>query len=163
MARHAQIDLIADRRAWLYETFAFLGRDLTGATLKLQVRATKDTTGTPLVALTPAADGDQGVTLLYAGTDTVSAHVAASRVGSDIYKQTNPATGLVYAPTDSLVLSRIRVTIEAATLAAFPFPEERGDDWSGFHDLIGYDGTVVVLQTVLMSGAFILRAGATIP
>lgn len=160
------VDIIADRRAAVFDTFAFLGRDLTGATLKLQVRPVRDTTGTPLIALLPAADGDEGVTLLYAGTATVAAHVAASRLGSDIYRLMNPATGLAYAEGDSLLLSQIRVTIEAATVTALPFPEppdERGDDLPLVFDLIGSGGTVVILPTVLMGGAFIVRAGVTIP
>jgi hypothetical protein len=163
MADHAQIDIIADRRAWVYNTFAFLGRDFTAATLKLQVRVTGDTTGTPLVALVPASDGDEGVTLLYAGTDTVANHIAASRVGTDIYRLTNPSTGIEYAAGDSLLLSQIRVTVEAVTVTALPFPAERGGDNVLAYDLLGYDGTVVVLPTVLMAGAFIVRAGVTIP
>lgn len=150
MADPAQIDIVAYRRVPLTPHFAFLELDWTGSDFKMQVRATKDTTGTPLIDDAWGAGGN--VSLLYAGTATVSAHIAAGRL---------PGAPDGYALTDSLLLSQIGLGIAEVAIAGLPTAAETGDDYTAFYDIIRHP--VSGDDELIMAGKFIVRAGVTIP
>lgn len=156
MADPAQIDIVTDRRVALTQHFAFLGQDYTGSTLKMQVRAIRDATGTPLID-----DPGGNVSLLYGGTATIAAHITAGRLTAEIYNQVNPATGTKYQATDSTPLSQIGLGIIQATIAALPFPEQRGDDLVSYYDVLRTPSAGDA--EIIMRGQFIVRAGVTIP
>lgn len=156
----AYADLRAGRWVWFVQTLTFFSRDFTGATLKMQIRAMKDTTGTPLISLTNAVVDTQGIELAYAGTATIAAHISAGRL-SEVPDATNPATGVPYVSTDSVTISILRVVIDSANVAAMPFPEELGEDAEFYYDLV-VDLPVGVPE-VVMAGKFIVVAGVTIP
>lgn len=164
MADPLSIDLVApSRQVPFSETFSFLGEDYTGSTLKLQVRATPGTTGTALIT---RATGS-GLSIPYAGTAIVSAHVTAGRLLADgddnIYDMINPATGVLYQPGDSLALSEIRITFTTTNLTAVPMrpAEERGDPAFAYYDLIRTPASGdPVLQ---MKGKLVIDPGVTIP
>lgn len=149
MADPAEIDIVADRNVDHFSTWSFLEVDYTGSTFKMQIRAVRDTTGTPLLELTT---GSGNFTILYAGTATVAAHISAGRLAE-------VPDG--YASGDSLLLSQIRLGISDFSLQALPFPEERGDDWEGYYDIIRTPTSGSA--ELIMRGKFIDRAGATIP
>lgn len=154
MASPAEIDIVADRRVPFTESYSFLDEDWTGSTLRIQVRETKDTTTTPQIDGTSPS----GVGIGYAGTATVSAHITAGRLTSEIYGLINPSTGLLYQPTTSLLLSQLVTFLVTDT---FPTPEEVGDDWKGYYDIIRVPPSGPDL--LVMRGKFTVRAGVTIP
>jgi len=162
MADLAQDDIFADRRVKYVDVFSFFDVDYTGSTFLMQVRQVKDTTGPPLLS----ADSTSGnLILLYAGTATVSAHVTSGRLlgsGDDnVYEMINPATGVKYVGSDSLLLSQVEIALSAAALTAMPYPPEHGGDLVCWYDLIrtpsGSD------PEIIMRGKFTVRAGVTIP
>lgn len=56
---------------WIY-SIDFTGIDFTGATMQAQVRVTKDASGAPLIDLTAASAGSEGISFSVAsGTTTV--------------------------------------------------------------------------------------------
>lgn len=147
MADPAQIDIVADRRVPYREFFSFLEVDWTSSTFKIQVRRVKDTTGTALIDLTTP----NGVVLVYAGTATVSAHIAAGRLDEA------PA-GM--ALTDNLLLSQIIIFLDVSTL---PIAEVAGDDLACFYDIIRTPPGGSPILEMPMRGNFTVRAGVTIP
>lgn len=149
MADPAQIDIIADRNVAFISNYSFLAVDWTGSTFKMQVRASRDTTGT---ALLTATSGGGSIVLFYAGTATVSVHIAAGRL-------LDAPEG--YELTDNLLLSQISIGINATAMESFPFPEERGDDWQGWYDIIRTPASGDA--ELIMRGSFTVRAGVTIP
>lgn len=161
MADPAQIDIIADRNVDHEEIWRFLNVDWTGSTYRIQVRLTKDTTGTPLLDHSTATSSFSMAVV----TGAVSDHVAGgelSGTGEDsIYSIINPATGNPYEPTDILTLTRVRLGLLAFDLSLFPFPEERGDDLTTYYDIIRTPPTGSA--EVMLRGKFIVRAGVTIP
>jgi hypothetical protein len=160
MATPAQIDIVVPTRRVPFEEFyTFLDVNFTGSSYLFQVREVKDTTGAPIF------DGSLGVSLNYAGTDSVANHVAAGRLlgtgASSIYALVNTATGNPYVGTDSLLLSRLKIGLDTATLDDVPFPSERGDDWEGWHDLVRTPASgSPVLE---MRGKFIVQSAVSIP
>jgi hypothetical protein len=156
MSDPAVIDIIADRRVPFNAAYAFLDVNWTGATFAMQVRAVKDTATTAIFTSILGT-----VTIPFAGTAAVSAHIAAGRLSSEIYDLVNPATGAKYQSTDSVLLTQLGISIAAATLSSFPLAEEVGDDWQGWYDLIvePSGGT----NQLIMGGKFTVRAGVTIP
>jgi hypothetical protein len=157
----ALVDLTAESR-WVpfVQRFAALGEDWTGASFLMHVRQFKDTTGTPLISLATVTSFVEGIRLLYAGTATMSAHLAAGRIDA-IPAVTNPATGALYQGTDSVLLSQIEILIlDDPTLQALPFLDERGEDQSFWYDLIVSPPSVT--PKIEMRGKFIVQAGATV-
>jgi hypothetical protein len=163
-----KVDITADRRVWYKDDFVFLGQDFTTWTFKLQVRATKDTAGTPLVNLglvgsTPVVEG---VVIWYAGTDTAANHINAGRLTAAIYSMINPVTGLPYTASSSIILSQLRILINDTHMAAMPpastisLAGETGDDLTLYYDLIGTPSGGQ--STALMGGKFIVRSGVSI-
>lgn len=151
MADAAAVDIVADRWMWFTETYSFIGFNFTGADFAMQVRQTKDTTGTPLIDLSTATGGAQGVELLYAGSATITAHMAAGRL---------PGVPDGFSASDTVTLSQIRIVIDSLVMQGLPFQEERGSDNVFHYDL------VVDLPTptpaIYMRGTFTVRAGVTI-
>jgi hypothetical protein len=161
----AYLDMTVDRWVDWLDLISFIDNDYTGASFKLQIRPIRDTTGTPLLELISGS----ALTLAYAGTATVSAHVAAGRLtgtGPDnIYTLTNPATGNLYQPTDNVLLSSLSIGVDQIYVASLPFAEsfggKRGDDTILYYDLVVTVGGVTT--SVILRGEFIVRAGVTIP
>jgi hypothetical protein len=161
MADAVQIDLTADRWQWFDDSYSFIGQNLTGYDLFMQVRQVKDTEGTPLIDLTNVAvGGSPGLQLSYAGTATIAAHIAAARLTPDIKTIINPSTGVPFVDADSVTLSRVRILIHADSISALPFREERGSDNLFYYDLLGLPSGGV--PQIMMRGAFKVRAGVTI-
>lgn len=158
MSEPAQIDITARRRVPFVEHYVFLDENFTGSAFRMQVRQFKDTTGTALIDHTLGG----GLALLYAGAATVSAHITAGRLTSEIYTMINPATGALYQSADSVTLSVFGIGILASFLTALPFPSERGDAFVGWYDIIrtpsgGGDNDPI------QEGMFTVLAGVTIP
>jgi hypothetical protein len=115
-----------------------------------------DTAGSPTA---------EGVYLLYAGTATIGAHIAAGRL-RDVPQGLNPATLAPYALGDSILLSQISITVAGASAAALPFAEElnqgeRGNDVTLYYDLIVTPASGPIYA--FMAGKFTDVAGVTIP
>lgn len=139
MADPAQIDLTADRRLKSSWPLVVVGENWTGADFDMFVKQVPDASGSPIINLDPAAAGDEGIYLDYAGTDTVANHIAAGRLESQIYDYVNAATGVNYAPTDSVVLSKVTITVDDFSLSGpskYPFPEERGNPMVLYYDFL---------------------------
>jgi hypothetical protein len=96
-------DLFGDRGVPFSDTLPIIGQDFTGATFAAQVRAVPDASGSPIKTLT--------VSLTYGGSDTVANHIAAGRIGRNIYDYVNPSTGSGYVASDTIALSMINVAV----------------------------------------------------
>lgn len=150
----AVYDLNADRRVPFVRTFTIVGVDLTNyQMMRMHVRAVRDTTGTPLIALVPAntMSGVEGLELAYAGTATVADHIVAGRLDEP------PGS---YEETDTVALSQVRVLIGHTTLGNLPLGRERGDDAVFYYDLILHPANG--LADIYLRGRFTVRAGVTI-
>ena len=141
----------ADRWTAYIETLQFFDLDLTDAVFAMQVRQIPDAPGDPLIALTTVESGAaEGVRLIYAGTATVAAHVAAGRLG-EIPEG--------YDGGDTLLLSLVGIRINESTMEEMPFPSELGDDLALAWDMhITPSGA---LKQRYLFGTFTVRAGAT--
>lgn len=119
-------------------TFAFVGYNFTGATFKMDVRITRDA-ASALISLTTQTTDVQGVRLIHAASDTIANHQAGSWLAANdvaaLLAQTNPATGVAYVLTDSVLLSVLAIRIDKANVSALPFPQEIGDNEPLFYDL----------------------------
>lgn len=163
MRSPVKIDLVADRGVAFSDTITRVGVNLTGATFRMQVRLYPDAPGTPIITMTTGA----GVFLSYGGTATVSAHITAGRLTSEIYSYVNPATGVNYVAADSVALTVLLLGVSAATMAGvptglIPYPAERGDDWVGAWDLlVDTDGGGSATEDKWFYGEFRVRGSAT--
>jgi hypothetical protein len=153
--------VVRSRQVPWSDTFAFLGEDYTGSTLKLQVRQVPGTTTTALITRTSGS----GLSIPYAGTATVAAHVAAGRLagsGDDnIYEIVNPATGVPYVAGDNLTLSQITIAFTVANLTAIPIDTETGDTETVYYDMIRTPASGD--PVIAMRGPVIVDPGVTIP
>jgi hypothetical protein len=105
------LDIGADRWVACIRTIPLVNADLTDAVFKMQVRAVPDVGGDPLVDLdTVTTSSAEGVRLIDVTTGTIAAHITAGRLG-EVPKGINPSTGVPYATTDSVTLSRIGIRI----------------------------------------------------
>lgn len=151
MDQPARYDIGADRWVACIRSFAFLNFDFTGATFVGQVRLTPDATGSPLVDLaTVTLSTAEGIRLIYAGTDTVAAHIAAGRL---------TAVPSGYASGDNLLLSQLGLRINETTMEGLPFPAERGDD-----AVLAWDMHITPsggTKDKYIGGVFTVRAGVT--
>lgn len=154
-----RLDLAGDRWVPFIATLPFGNIDLTGATFAMHVRAVADVTGSPLVNLTTVTTASaEGVRLIDATTATLAAHLAAGRIDA-IPSGINPATGVAYASTDSVAVSRVGIRINETTMEGLPFPDERGDSSEMVWDLhVTPSGGV---KEKYAGGIFTVRAGAT--
>lgn len=152
MITTGRYDIGADRWVACIRTFAFVGLDFTGATFIAQVRLTPDATGSPLVNLaTVGSLASEGICLLYAGTDTITNHIAAGRI-SEV------PSG--YTGASSVALSQLGFRINETTMEALPFPAERGDD-----AILAWDMQITPsggIKDKYLGGTFTVRAGVTV-
>jgi hypothetical protein len=168
MVDRVKVDITADRRTWYRGDFVWLGQDFTTWTLKMQVRATKDSTATPLLNLglvgsTPVVEG---VVIWFAGVDTAANHITAGRLTAAIYSMIDPLTRLPYTPASVILLSQLRILANDTHMAAMPpastisLAGETGDDLTLYYDLIGAPSGGQ--SQALMGGKFIVRSGVSI-
>jgi len=150
MISPGRYDISADRWVACLRTFSFVGLDLTGATFLSQVRQKPDLGGAPLVALTDAAAGAEGLRLIGVYTSTIAAHIAAGRL--DVVP---PG----YKASDTVVLSQVGMRINETTMEGLPYPGERGDDATLAWDL--HITPTGGLKDKFLGGDFIVRAGVT--
>lgn len=160
MADPAQFDIIAWRNVDNSESWSFLDEDWTGSTFKMQVRIVRGSTGSPLLEHTTGT----GAFALGVTTATVASHVAANRLETEIYELINPATGIEYQASDTVLLSQLILGQSATNLATLPFPQppgERGDDWTGYYDILRIPPTGST--DLVLEGRFIVPPGVTLP
>lgn len=164
MISPAKINLAGDRWVPFIRTLPIVNADLTDAVFAMHVRAVKDVTGTPLVALaTVTTAAAEGVRLIDVTTATIAAHIAAGRLG-EVPAGINPATGAAYLATDSVTVSRVGIRINELTMEGLPFPGsgvvgERGDDV-----VLAWDMHVTPAggtKDKFFGGGFTVRAGTT--
>ncbi len=152
--RPASTPLSGGRWVPFIETWAFQEVDLSAASFAMHIRLTPDAPGDPLVGLglVGVTPSEQGIAVLYAGTATIAAHLAAGRMLPDEVPE-----GAV--DSDNLLLSQLRVRINETVMEALPFPGERGDD-----NVLAWDLHVTVpgsLKQVWAAGPFSVIAGST--
>lgn len=159
MLQPAAIDIEADRWVACIRTHAYVGLDFTSAVFSAHVRAVPDTSGTPLVNLaTVVSSAVEGVRLVYAGSATITAHIAAARL-LVVPPGTNPATGLPYAAGDTVTLSQVGIRVNETTMEGLPFPQELGEDALFYWDMhITPSGGI---KDKYCGGTFTVRAGIT--
>ncbi len=151
--RPAATPLSGGRWVPFSETWGFQGVDLTGSDFRMQIRLTPDATGAALVDMGAVATAsEQGVRLIYAGTATIAALLAAGRMLRD-----EVAAGAL--DSDSLALSIVGVRINETVMETLPFPAERGTD-----AVLAWDIHVTPsgqLKQVWAAGPFTILAGTT--
>lgn len=126
MQQPALIPLYGDRRVLFDATIMFVGFDFTGASARMQVRTAPDVSGTALLDISTGS----GITIPYAGTDTVANHIAADRLTAD-----QVPSG--YDSTDNLTLSLVTLRRSASGMAFASVPsEEKGDAVTLAYDLL---------------------------
>lgn len=159
MPQPIRYDIVAERSLVFIDTVDFLGENLTGATFAMQVRQHPDLGGTANANLATVTDNSEGVRLMYAGSMTVSSHIAAGRLSPEIYQVSNPATGNLYQPTDTVADSNVRILIGQPTMDALPPAPEVGDDIHLHYDLlVTISGSVPVKR---LYGLFTVRGTVT--
>lgn len=145
------LPIVADRWTAFTKTLSFIGIDWTDAVFAAQVRTEPDVSGPPLVDLaTVGTSAAEGVHLIYAGSDTIDAHVAAGRL-DDVPEG--------FAGTDAALLSQVGIRINEATMEGLPFPAERGDDLQLAWDL--HITPAGGLKEKWLEGRFTVHAGVT--
>jgi len=150
MLSPGRYNIEADRWVACIRTFSFVGQDFTGATFFSQVRLEADAPGSPLVNLTNAAAGAEGLRLIGAYTSTIADHIAAGRL-------TEVPPG--YKLTDTVIISQVGMRINETSMEGLPFPGERGENATLAWDLqITPSGGI---KDKYLGGDFIVRAGAT--
>lgn len=150
--------LVADRDCPFTDSFARVGVNWSAATFFMQVKAEPDATGTALLTLALGS----GLTLSYAGTDTVANHIAAGRLSRDILRIVNPNTGAYYANADSIAFSKVNVALTSTQTASLPATQEAGDDWIGAYDLrVDPAGGALTAAAKEFYGPFTLRGTVT--
>lgn len=150
MISPGRYNLAADRWVACIRTFSFVDRDFTDATLLSHVRLKKDVSGTPLVNLTNAAAGAEGLRIIGVFTSSIADHIANGRLD-----EVPPG----YQLTDVVPVSQVGMRINETTMEGLPFPGERGDDATLQWDLhITPTGGI---KDKYLGGDFIVRAGVT--
>ena len=151
MLQPAGLDIRADRWVACIRTMAFVDFDFTDAEFSAQVRAVPDVSGTPLVDLaTVGSAASEGVRLIYAGSATVTAHMAAGRL---------PEVPPGMEGSTVVTVSQLGIRINETTMEGLPFPGEYGDDKLLYWDLhITPSGGI---KDKYAGGQFVVRAGVT--
>lgn len=150
MQNPGRLPLWGDRWTPFTRTLQFEGIDLTGATFAMQVRDRKDGGQVRADLDTVATAAAEGVRLIYGGTATVAAHIAAGRIEE-------APEGM--ADGDSLTLSLIGIRINESTMEAMTAATEIGDDANAWWDL--HVTPSAGLKDLYLHGPFIIRAGVT--
>lgn len=133
MEQPAVIDLHGDRNVAFDDVMAFFGIDLSGCTPRMQIRAAPDAPGAALVDLAVAAYPTQGLRIVYAGVDTVAAHIAANRFSRDEM----PPAYANYSDGENLALTMIGIHLSKTTMAFASAPaQENGDSVALAYDLL---------------------------
>jgi hypothetical protein len=146
----ANTPLYADRNVAFDATVMFVGWDFTAATIRMQVRLAPDTSGTPLINL---ATGGSGVTVDYAGTDTVANHISAGRI-------TPEQIPSGYEVTDQMTLSLVTFSVAKAAMALASVPAaENGDDINLAYDILVTPGGGA--EDKYQYGPFVVRGTVT--
>jgi hypothetical protein len=128
-----RLDLVAHRGLTFWTNLIFL-ENLSGlAAAEFSIRSNGDNP-TAIANINLGSSGEK-VILDYAGSDTVANHILASRLGTEILRETNPDTALPYDLNDTIDLSSVRLVVGTVD-NRFPAPQEQGDDWIGSYDLI---------------------------
>lgn len=152
MEKPAPIDLHADRWVACIRELAFVGFDFTDATFAAQVRINWDVAGSPLASLgTTTSSSAEGVKLMYAGSATLDAHIAAGRLD---------AVPSNYAGTDVVLLSSVRLRINETTMEGLPV----NNDEDGAPMVLVWDLHITPsggVKDKYAGGKFIVRGGAT--
>jgi hypothetical protein len=150
--------LVADRDCPFSDSFARVGVNWSTATFFMQVKAEPDAGGSALLTLTLGG----GLTLAYAGTDTIANHIAAGRLARDILRIVNPTTGAFYANADSVAFSKVNVALTSTQTNSLPATQETGDDWIGAYDLrVDPAGGALAAAAKEFYGSFTLRGTVT--
>jgi hypothetical protein len=150
MQSPGRLPLGGDRWTPFVRTMTFEDIDLTDAVFKMQVRDRRDggQLRADLDTVTTAAT--EGVRLIYVGTDTVAAHIAAHRIDEAPPGMTDD---------DTLLLSVIEVWIAEDTMVSMTPATEIGDDAEAYWDLhVTPSGGV---KELFLYGSFTIRAGVT--
>lgn len=151
MINPGYVALAADRRTPFTATLRLKGVDLTDAVLAAQVRLYPDAAGDPLINLAQVGTSSaEGVRIIYAGTDTVTNHIAAGRLQS---VPTGMATG------DSMVLTLLGIRVNETTMEGLPESSPPGRDVT-----LAWDAHITPsggLKGKWFAGPFIVRAGVT--
>lgn len=159
MSNAVRYDMVADRNSYFEDYVARVGVNWSAATFKMQVRTVADTSGPAILDLTLGA----GLALAYAGTDTVANHIASHNMPIDIYGHTNPATGAMYAPSDSVAFSRLAIIVNATGMNWPLYSAERGDDFVAVYDIfLDPDGGSALNYEKQFYGTFTLRSSVTL-
>ena len=149
--RPGKLDLAGGRWVPFVCTLRMKGVNLTGADYRMQIRLTFDALGAALIDIGAVATAaEQGVRLIYGGTDTITNHVTAGRLASI------PAGSLGSA---SLALSLVGIRINETVMEAMPFPGERGQD-----AILAWDIHITPaggIKQKYLGGIFTVEAGAT--
>lgn len=132
----ALLPLTADRGITFNEPIAFFGILFAGSTYRMQVRLEPDSPGGAIISLTTTTSSSAaGVRLVYSGSATLAAHVAAGRITQAQANAAKLANG--YSDTDSVDLSVLNLRILAATMALASYPaDEAGDELPLHYDLL---------------------------
>lgn len=153
METPAKIDFGADRFVAFIRTLVLIGYDFTAAAFALQVRDRKDGGAVRADLGTAASAAAEGVRLIFGGTATAAAHIAAGRLTQEQADQLGAAAG------DNVLLSHLGIRINESTVEAMPFGTERGDDLPLYWDLhITPSGGI---KDKYAGGDFTVRAGVT--
>lgn len=152
MMQPGRYDIGADRWVACIRTFTFVGVDFSaGFLISAQVRLTPDAPGSPLINLNAVSTlSSEGVSLGYAGSATVTAHIAAGRLSAV------PA-GMV--ASDTVALSVLNMRINETTMESLPLPAERGGNV-----VLAWDMHITPsggIKDKYMGGDFIIRSGVT--
>lgn len=150
--RPGKLDLAGGRWVPFEQIVRLRGINLTGATFAMQVRLTPDADGAALITLGTVGQSppDPGVAILYAGSATIDAHIAAGRLDAI----PDGSVG-----TDTLALTTLTIRIAETTMEAMPFPGEVGTDAEFAWDLhITPSGG---LKQKWLGGIFTVEAGVT--
>ena len=129
----ARYDMRAQRWAPFFDTLTFIGLDLTGQPMAMQVRGYRDQEGTPLIDLAVAAPGAEGLSVIVTTDD------------ADV-------------PTSVVTIQVDQDTIDAT----LPYPESgvrAGSDVSVFYDFKSPAVGLPLRRWV--EGAFVIAAGVT--
>lgn len=156
MLQPGRYDIAADRWVACILSFSFIGVDFTDAVFAAQVRQVPDGTGSPLVNLaTVTTSAAEGVRLVYAGTDTITNHIAAGRLDE-------APDG--YSVGDSVLLSVVGIRINETTMEGLPFPGSGTSGERGEDAVLAWDMHITPeggIKDKWMGGTFTVRAGVT--
>jgi hypothetical protein len=144
------LNLVAHRWVPFRHSLSVVGISMLDPVYAMQVRTTPDAAGPPILSLTTALSPAQGVSTEYVGSDTIANHIAAGRLD---------AVPEGYTADQTVTLSVVEIRIDEATMEAFPFPAERGDDL-----VLAWDLHVTLgagIKEKWLEGQFIVHAGAT--